>query len=75
MRIDSPAHRRISARRIGALSAVLALAAPLLLACSSSGGGGGGGGGWDTCAGYRRDVAPGSAQDTRDIRNGTNPCY
>lgn len=34
-----------------------------------------GGAKWDTCDGYREDVAAGSAQDTRDIRNGENPCY
>lgn len=59
--------------RIGMAAICLVIASPLVAACSSSGGGGGSG--WDTCAGYRQDVAPGSAQDTRDIKNGTNPCY
>lgn len=53
--------------------ASLTVVFPLLVACST--GGGGGGSGWDTCAGYRQDVAAGSAQDTRDLKNGTNPCY
>jgi hypothetical protein len=38
------------------------------------GDGDGGNNPWDTCEGYRADVEPGSAQDTRDIRNGSNPC-
>ena len=51
---------------IAALSGVLL--SPLLVSC-------GGGSAWDTCDGYREDVSPGSAQDTRDIENGDNPCY
>lgn len=30
---------------------------------------------WADCDSYRADVYPGSAQDTRDIQNGDNPCY
>lgn len=49
---------------------LLAAAAGVLAGCSD-----GEGSAWDTCEGYRADVAAGSAQDTRDIKNGNNPCY
>lgn len=59
--------RALSART-GTSALMLSLALGGLSACGGSSDG-------DACSDYRSDVNSGSAQDTRDIANGDNPCY
>lgn len=60
-------HRTLS-KRVGATGLLLSFAVIIctLTACGGDG---------ESCEEYRQYVSAGSAQDTRDIRNGNNPCY